>query len=415
MSSSPSSSILPTANLVPAGPLAPSSSSVATSHSSNHPSSGLAPSAIAATSSLGPSVTPQPSNYLDDFELQSDPKYKQYVKQIDSALKGFEYTSEWADLVNALGKLNKVLQNNTRYPLIPRRAIVGQRLAQCLHPALPSGVHLKALETYDLIFRCIGTDRLIQELYIYSKGLFPLLSHAAINVKPALLEIYQTHFVPLGDRLRLALDGFVIAVLPGLEEGSDYYAKTESLLKQVCDGVGRDHFYTAIWRCILQVPSVRLSAICFVTATFNKKKSLEDQLYIMGTSIDTLVNGICNSLLDPNVLVQRSILDLLITTFPMHNRQILKQDMISIITAAVTVLLRRDISLNRRLFAWFRNDLDTIPTKPSRKGDHYFEKYSKHLVSQAFVLCLTVSIIVYCFNYNDCHFLKRSLALFPSR
>lgn len=45
---------------------------------------------------------------MDEFELMSDAKYKQYVKQVDSALKGFEYTSEWADLVNALGKLNKV-------------------------------------------------------------------------------------------------------------------------------------------------------------------------------------------------------------------------------------------------------------------------------------------------------------------
>lgn len=45
---------------------------------------------------------------LDEYELMSDPKYRTYVQQIDKALKGFEYTSEWADLVNALGKLNKV-------------------------------------------------------------------------------------------------------------------------------------------------------------------------------------------------------------------------------------------------------------------------------------------------------------------
>lgn len=262
-----------------------------------------------------------------------------------------------------------------------------------MHPALPSGVHLKALETYDLIFGCIGTDRLVQELSVYSNGLFPLLSHAAINVKPALLEIYRIHFVPLAERLRPALDGFVIAVLPGLEEGTEHQDTTEKLLVSVCDGVGREYFYGAIWRCIFNNPSVRLAAISFVVSQFNKKKSLEEQIHIMGTSVETLVNGICTSLLDPAVLVQRAILDLLIACFPMHNRQLSKQDMISIITAAVTVLLRRDISLDRRLFAWFRNGLDANPTKPSRKGDHYFDKYSKPLVSQAFILCLTVSII----------------------
>lgn len=39
-----------------------------------------------------------------------------------------------------------------------------------MHPALPSGVHLKALETYDIIFRTMGTSRLAQELFIYSAG-----------------------------------------------------------------------------------------------------------------------------------------------------------------------------------------------------------------------------------------------------
>jgi len=46
---------------------------------------------------------------LDEYELMGDAKYRNYVQQIDKALKGFEYTSEWADLVSALGKLNKVL------------------------------------------------------------------------------------------------------------------------------------------------------------------------------------------------------------------------------------------------------------------------------------------------------------------
>lgn len=44
----------------------------------------------------------------DEYDLVSDSKYRSYVAQVDRALKGFEYTSEWADLVNALGKLNKV-------------------------------------------------------------------------------------------------------------------------------------------------------------------------------------------------------------------------------------------------------------------------------------------------------------------
>ncbi len=62
-----------------------------------------------------------------------------------------------------------------------------------------------------------------QELFLYSAGLFPLLAHAAMNVRPALLTVYETHFVPLGQRLRPALNGFLSGVLPGLEEGSDHF------------------------------------------------------------------------------------------------------------------------------------------------------------------------------------------------
>lgn len=61
----------------------------------------------------------------------------------------------------------QALQSNLRYSLLPQRLIIGKRLAQCLHPALPSGVHLKALETYEIIFKIIGTKWLAKDLFIY--------------------------------------------------------------------------------------------------------------------------------------------------------------------------------------------------------------------------------------------------------
>lgn len=46
---------------------------------------------------------------LEELELIDEPKYRNYINSVDKALKNFEYTSEWADLISALGKLNKVL------------------------------------------------------------------------------------------------------------------------------------------------------------------------------------------------------------------------------------------------------------------------------------------------------------------
>lgn len=82
-----------------------------------------------------------------------------YMTDVEKALTSFEKTTEWADLIAALGKLNKVLLSHMKFPIIPRRLVISKRLAQCMHPALPSGVHLKALDTYDIIFKCMGTNR----------------------------------------------------------------------------------------------------------------------------------------------------------------------------------------------------------------------------------------------------------------
>lgn len=50
-----------------------------------------------------------------------------------------------------------------------------------------------------------------------------MLGHAAMNVRPSLLTVYETHFVPLGERLRPGLSGFLSGVLLGLEDGSDHF------------------------------------------------------------------------------------------------------------------------------------------------------------------------------------------------
>lgn len=53
-----------------------------------------------------------------------------------------------------------------------------------------------------------------------------------MNVRSALLTVYETHFVPLGPRLRPGLNGFLSGILAGLEEGSDHLERYVHLLKQ---------------------------------------------------------------------------------------------------------------------------------------------------------------------------------------
>ncbi|XP_063735612.1 LOW QUALITY PROTEIN: protein dopey-1 [Eleginops maclovinus] len=330
----------------------------------------------------------------EEVELLSDSKYRNYVAAVDKALKNFEYSSEWADLISALGKLNKVLQNNAKYQVVPKKLTIGKRLAQCLHPALPSGVHRKALETYEIIFKIIGPKRLAKDLFLYSSGLFPLLSNAAMSVKPVLLGLYETYYLPLGKTLKPGLQGLLTGVLPGLEEGSEYYDRTNTLLEKVAAAVEQSAFYSALWGSILTSPAVRLPGVSFVLLHLNRKLSMEDQLYVIGSDIELMVEAVSTSVQDSSVLVQRSTLDLILFCFPFHMSQATRPDMIRILSAALHVVLRRDMSLNRRLYAWLlgfdNNGVRTGPrstrqSNPEEHASQYFNTFSKDMLVQAMV------------------------------
>ncbi|XP_065092922.1 protein dopey-1 homolog isoform X2 [Ochlerotatus camptorhynchus] len=340
------------------------------------------------------------SGLMEEYDLMKQSKYRVYMSNIDKALKNFEYSSEWADLISALGKLNKVISSNSQYQIIPRRIKISKRLAQCMHPALPSGVHLKALESYDVIFSNIGVDRLASELFIYSAGLFPLLGYSAMNVRPTLLSIYEKYFVPLGEKLRPALSGFLSGVFPGLESGQDHFDRTSSLLDKVCAAVKPECFYTCLWECIVTNASVRLPAISYVLEHFDKKRICSEQKELMGGSVELLVTGLCSCLNDSVILVQRNTLEFLLLAFPLHLMILSQRDVTKLVKTALNTILRRDMSLNRRLYSWLLG-ADTSLGKHLEDIGHdgetsdpntYFESNSKQVLISAYKLILTSSI-----------------------
>lgn len=304
-----------------------------------------------------------------------------------------------------------MISSYPQFQVIPRRIKISKRLAQCMHPALPSGVHLKALETYDVIFSNTGVERLASELFIYSAGLFPLLGYAAMNVRPSLLEIYEKYFVPLGERLRPALSGFLSGVLPGLEAGLDHFERTNSLLGQVCNAVSPIYFYTCLWECVATNSSIRLPAVTYVLDHFNKRVGMSEQTYLMGRNTELMMSGLCACLNDSVILVQRNTLEFLLLGFPLHTNLLPQSDIIKLVTNGLNTILRRDMSLNRRLYSWLlgtevlnanRNLMETDLNESislnsdsgSSKSNHlsYFEQYSKPILIKALRITFKISI-----------------------
>nr|KAF6381744.1 DOP1 leucine zipper like protein B [Pipistrellus kuhlii] len=333
----------------------------------------------------------------EEQELLHDYRYKNYSSGIEKALRNFESSTEWADLISSLGKLNKALQSNLKYSLLPRRLLISKRLAQCLHPALPSGVHLKALETYEIIFKIVGTKWLAKDLFLYSCGLFPLLAHAAMAVRPVLLGLYERYFLPLQRLLLPSLQAFVIGLLPGLEEGSEIYDRTDALLLRLSLVVGKEVFYAALWGSVLASPAIRLPASLFVVGHINRDLPGKEQKHMLGTDHQLTVKALCALLLDSNVLVQRNTLEIVLFFFPLYTCldseeraiPLLRPELVRILAAATQTLLRRDMSLNRRLYAWLLgSDIKGNTVMPESEtsnsyqdqSSYFFEKYSKDLL-----------------------------------
>lgn len=68
----------------------------------------------------------------------------------------------------------QVFHSHSKLGELPRAPTVCKRLSQCLHPALPSGVHLKALETFKQIFILLGKDGIPKHMHLFAVGLFPV-------------------------------------------------------------------------------------------------------------------------------------------------------------------------------------------------------------------------------------------------
>jgi hypothetical protein len=90
-----------------------------------------------------------------------------------------------------------------------------------------------------------------------------------------------------------------------------------------------------------------------------------------------LIRCFATGLADEQVLVQRNFLDLLVTHLPLSSpilqSRITEDDLQQLIIAAVGVVSRRDMSLNRRLWAWLLGpeppgDRTSFEARPSTSG-----------------------------------------------
>ncbi|KAM4054924.1 protein dopey [Hirsutella rhossiliensis] len=328
-----------------------------------------------------------------------DKAYRKYAAAVEKTLSLFETAlEEWADYISFLNKLLKVLQARpTSITAIPSKATVAKRLSQCLNPALPSGVHQKALEVYNYVFTTIGADGLSRDLPLYLPGLASTLSFASLSVRSPFLHLLETHFLEIDSRsLRPAMKSVILALLPGLEdETSEDFDRTLTLVTRFKKAIrphdseqltenhsSGDAFF---WQCFF------LASITGQSRRSGALAYLVRYLPILGpvpptansdaaTLASLLVRCFASGLADDQLLIQRGFLDLLVTHLPLNSsvlQSLVKPtDLEFLLKCAAGVVTRRDMSLNRRLWAWLLG-----PEPVGGEGDHagdtttYFEEF----------------------------------------
>ncbi|OJD27400.1 hypothetical protein ACJ73_01213 [Blastomyces percursus] len=355
----------------------------------------LDPGDLTRSSSPSSSDASQPKSRAQGADVEiykKDKNYRRYASNVDRALSLFDTAlQEWADYISFLSRLLKALQSHPpSLPIVPSKTIVARRLAQCLNPALPSGVHQKALEVYGYIFSILKPDRLSRDLALYLPGIAPTLSFASLTVRPTFLSLIEAYIVDLDpSALRPALKSIILALLPGLEEETSEDFETAlrivnkfrsiNLKKDSSDSTpdaGSQYFWQCLFLASITNPSRRHGVLAYLSRYLPKlggarpwlidseNSNIDDasDLFSIAHSIITpepglLIRCFATGLTDEQLLVQRSFLDLLVTHLPLHSpvlqKRITPRDLEILVAAAAGVVTRRDMSLNRRLWAWF--------------------------------------------------------------
>ncbi|KAJ5595050.1 uncharacterized protein N7459_001258 [Penicillium hispanicum] len=326
--------------------------------------------------------------------LKKDKNYRRYASSVERALSLFDNAlQEWADYISFLSRLLKALQSHPPdQPVVPHKVLVSKRLAQCLNPSLPSGVHQKALEVYTYIFGLIKLEGLSHDLPLYLPGLAPTLTFASLTVRPLFLSLVEGYIVDLESwAIRPALKAILLALLPGLEEEtSDDFESTLRTINKLRDASGHletqrtpdkgasgQYFWQCLFLASITNPSRRLGVLAYLnrylpklglpdrrqsTTDAGDSKEIPTEMLLAADSVilpepGLLIRCFASGLSDEQLLVQRNFLDLLVTHLPLSSpilqSRIAGTDLQTLVIAAVGVVTRRDMSLNRRLWAWF--------------------------------------------------------------
>jgi hypothetical protein len=288
-------------------------------------------------------------------------RYNSYLESLELSLLSFDSVKEWPDLIQSLQKVQKVIENKKfgEINIIPPSLIINltKRLGQCLNSGLPNGVHIKCLELLIIIFNKIGEQQIVTDLSLYSAGLFQLFYYSSTKVKPVLLTIFETYYLPLGRQLLPCLEGLISAVISGLEDdNNEYYNRCLLLINNIKQAVNHPAmFYNCIWSSLLMNSNIRLATVNYLSVILPKNNFSALATYIPDSNLTLQAILACINDSGTTILAQRKLFELVLNSFPLNEKlstAFNEHQIIQLTYGLLKTVLKQDISLTRRLFTW---------------------------------------------------------------
>lgn len=310
-------------------------------------------------------------------------------------------------------------------------------------------MHQKALEVYNYVFQVIGTDGLSRDLPLYLPGLASVLSFASLSVRSPYLDILERRFLGLEPKsLRPAMKSILLALLPGLEdETAEDFDRTMKVVARFKEAIrppdsepliddhatGDAYFWQCFFLASITSSGRRPGALAYLIrhlpsqgapvakeggggegGVSSDSVTSEERVSAVVTSPEPglLIRCFASGLSDDQLLIQRGFLDLLVTHLPLSSKvlrsKVKPDDLELLLKAAVGVVTRRDMSLNRRLWVWFlgpepaSGDHDHIQESPATTTNpqhsyfnsktSYFEEFALQPLTSALLSMIQQSV-----------------------
>ena len=304
--------------------------------------------------------------------------YTRFEKKLTNILNSSASAKEWSDLLPLIQEiLNHLNKNpNLEFFKLSNRYLLSKRLAQCLNPECPSGVHEVVLDIYNVILHNIiskNEAKLMDNLGLYLCGLFPFFANANLANKTKYLNIIVKNNLLCIDinELNLCLPGLLASIIPGLDDNNE---KITGMIYEALDSIKlriKEHsFFGVYWTLILRNKHLRTSGMKYLVEKTNNyqdymkmKMKKEDIIHNYFPNINTVVvNALCGVIEDNDIPTVRMGMDFIITRFPLSKDNDLINDnsKITLIIYALKLLVRNEYSTTRRLNNWLLGISNTM-------------------------------------------------------